>query len=32
VVPIGNKKGLDTDGKIKISFVENLNDTIKLLL
>jgi DNA repair protein RadA/Sms len=32
VVPIGNKKGLDTDGKIKISFVENLNETIKLLL
>ena len=32
VIPIGNKKGLDTDGKIKISFVENLNETIKLLL
>ena len=32
VVPIGNKKGLDTDGNIKISFVETLNDTIKLLL
>ena len=32
VVPVGNKKGLDTDGKINISFVENLNDTIRLLL
>ncbi len=32
IVPIGNKKGLSTDGKIKISFVENISETIKLLL
>jgi DNA repair protein RadA/Sms len=32
IVPIGNKKGLSIGGRIKISFVENISETIKLLL
>ena len=32
IVPAGNKKGLASDNQIKISFVENLSETIKLLL
>jgi DNA repair protein RadA/Sms len=32
IVPVGNKKGLTSDDRIKISFVENLLETIKLIL
>ena len=32
IVPVGNKKNLTSDDTIKISFVDNLSETVKLLL